>query len=153
MKNLKVVVQKNNKIDKKLIHSLVSKVNNELNVTLETLQINFVDSTTITKINIEYLGHDYSTDIITFNYSGDNKHLEGEIFICLDIALDNSLRFNVNLDSEIIRLVVHGILHLVGYDDTTKAKKKKMKTKEDELVKMFEFDHKNVIIRYDSENC
>ncbi len=153
MKNLTVTTGNKIKIDKRIIHSLVGKVCAQLNVKLESLQINFVTVETIAKINIEYLDHNYATDIITFNYSGNNDNLDGEIFISLFIALENSLRFKVNFDSEIVRLIIHGLLHLVGYDDTTPYEKKKMKLREDELVKMFEFDHKNVIIRYDSENC
>jgi probable rRNA maturation factor len=150
MKNLKIYSSSNVKLDKRKIHNLVFQLTRELEIKLETLELNFVTSETILRINIEYLDHDYLTDIITFNYSGDKENLEGEIFICTEIALENALKYNVNLDSELIRLIIHGILHLIGYDDTKSDKKKKMKIKEDELVKKFEIDHKNVIIRYDS---
>ena len=68
-------------------------------------------------INKSYLKHDYTTDIITFNYSNSLEQIDGEIFISIDDALSNSKKFKVTLSDELVRLVIHGILHLLGYDD------------------------------------
>ncbi len=152
MKNLHVTTEKRLKIEKRRIHSLVNLLCKELNISLENLDINFVSEKTITEINKSYLKHNYPTDIITFNYSGNHDLVDGEIFICIKVALENALKYKVDLDSEIIRLVVHGILHIVGYDDVYAKDRKKMKIREDILVNLFEIDFKNLIIEYDSED-
>ncbi len=134
MKNFTVTTPKSVKLDKKRIHSIVSELKKSLPFTVESLQINFIMPDLMIEINKQYLNHNYDTDIITFNYSGSNTNLDGEIFISIGQAIDNSIRFNVNLDSELIRLIVHGILHLLGYDDQKSCDKKKMKIEEDKLT-------------------
>ena len=99
--------------------------------------------------NKQYLNHNYDTDIITFNYSGSNNHLDGEIFISISQAIDNSIKFNVNLDSELIRLVVHGLLHLIGYDDKNSSEKKIMKSEEDKLTEIISQKFNNILIKYE----
>jgi len=126
------------KINKKNIHSLVKNLSLELNFILETLDINIVDSKTLLQVNIEFLGHNYDTDIITFNYSDNIDILNGELLISYDMAEENAKRFNCSLNSEIIRLVIHGILHMTGYDDMNPEDRKKMKRKENYFVKLFE---------------
>ena len=149
MKNLSVATSKKIKVDKRLVHSLVAKLSKELDFALDSLSINFVDADYLLKINKEYLNHNYHTDIITFNYSGSNKNLEGEIFISINEAIVNSLKFDVTLGSEIVRLVVHGVLHLVGFDDKAPKEKRKMKKEENRLTEIFETDYKNLLIEYD----
>ena len=100
-------------------------------------------------INTQYLGHNFSTDIITFNYSGENDSFDGEIFISVDDAFSNSKKYKVSLDNEIIRLVIHGILHLLGFDDKNKFDLKKMKKEENRLVSVFEKNTIKIIIKYD----
>lgn len=149
MKNFTVATPKNIKIDKKIVHSIVSELKNILDFTVESFNINFVTPEIMIKINKQYLDHDYDTDVIAFNYSGDNTNLDGEIFISISQAIDNSIRFNVNLDSELIRLIVHGILHLLGYDDKKPYDKKKMKIEEDKLTEKLKKDFNNILIEYD----
>lgn len=149
MKKFTVTTPKNIKIDKKIVHSIVSELKNILEFTVESLNINFVTPEIMIEINKRYLDHDYDTDVIAFNYSGDNAKLDGEIFISISQTIDNSIRFNVNLDSELIRLIVHGILHLLGYDDKKPYDKKKMKFEEDKLTEKLKKDYKNILIEYD----
>ncbi len=125
------IINKNVKI-------LVGNLKNELNFSINNLDINIVDKKTLLKVNIEFLEHDYDTDIITFNYSENINILEGELLISYDIAKENAERFNCSLNSEILRLIIHGILHLVGYDDMVETDRKKMKRKENLFVKKFE---------------
>lgn len=138
MKNLSISAAAKYKINKKNIHSLVKNLSLELNFILETLDINIVDSKTLLQVNIEFLGHNYDTDIITFNYSDNIDILNGELLISYDMAEENAKRFNCSLNSEIIRLVIHGILHMTGYDDMNPEDRKKMKRKENYFVKLFE---------------
>jgi len=149
LKNLSVSSSKNIKVEKKIIHSLLLKLSNELSFKLESLSINFVNAEYLLNVNKDYLNHDSYTDIITFNYSGSNTLIDGELFISVDEAIKNSLKFKVTTDSELIRLVIHGILHLIGFDDETKSEKIKMKAKENLLTELFEKEYKNLIIEYD----
>lgn len=101
---------------------------------IDSLEINFVASDTISKINNDYLGHNYPTDVISFNYSNESNNLDGEIFICYQIAEENSKIFKVKYDNEIKRLIIHGVLHLIGYDDITLSQKRKMQIVENQLL-------------------
>ncbi len=134
MKNLFIYNEKEIKIKKSLLHKIVSSICGELDLNIYSLEINFVSSETMISINKKYLNHNYSTDIITFDYSNERNNLDGEIFISINDASENSKKYHVTLNNEIFRLVTHGILHMTGYDDITLAKRKKMKKVEDTLV-------------------
>lgn len=138
MKNLRIY-SKNKNIEKKKIHQFVKHLLQELNLSLDSLELNFISSSEIQDINKKYLSHDYSTDIITFNYSDTQKTIDGEIFISIDDAKQNANKFKVNFIEEIGRLILHGILHLIGYDDLTPAARKKMKIIENRLLKKNKF--------------
>ncbi len=84
-------------------------------------------------INRQFLNHDFYTDIITFDYTNKDK-IEGEIFISIDRVKENAKNFNQPFQNELMRTVIHGILHLCGYTDKTKADKKRMRTREDEAL-------------------
>ncbi len=131
------------------IHSFLLALKKEMGFSIEYLPINLVDSETIHKVNVEYLDHDYSTDIITFNYSGNNSNLDGEIFISVNDAYENSQKFGVSLHEEILRLIIHGILHLLGHDDKTDIERKKQKKIEDSLVTRYSNLANNINTRYD----
>lgn len=86
-----------------------------------------------------HLNHDYTTDIITFNYSSDLKNIDGEIIISIDDVQINSRKFKVSFHEEIARLVIHGVLHLLGFDDQITSDKKVMKRLENKLLSNFKF--------------
>lgn len=133
MKNLFVIDNKHI-VDKSAVHSLVSFLSKELGFVLEDLHINFISNEEILELNKKYLSHDYNTDIITFEYSKNFKKIDGEIFISVDEALLNAKRFKGSHASELKRLVIHGILHLTGYDDKKAIDKKNMKRMENRLL-------------------
>ncbi len=137
VKNLNIYSEKKNKIDKYLIHRLIKFLKNELKFTFSAIQINFVSADQITQINKKYLKHDYSTDIVTFDYSVRKQPIDAELYISVEDARFNARKFGVTFDKEIKRLVIHGILHLLEFDDKTKEKKKIMKRHENNLLSKF----------------
>jgi probable rRNA maturation factor len=140
IKNLRVYCSDNKyKVNKIHIHKLLNKLRKELNFCISSLPINFISSDEITIINQKYLKHNYSTDIITFNYSGNLNNLDGEIFISYEDAESNSTRYKNTLNEEISRLVIHGMLHLIGYDDIKEKDFKKMKKLENQLLNKYKF--------------
>ena len=134
MKNVYVYCENDPIIKKLLVHSIISKIKKKLSLKIKSLEISFVSQETIRKVNNEYLSHDYSTDIITFDYSNERNILDGEILISLKDAEDNSKKYQVTFDNELLRLIIHGILHLVGYDDIIIPKRKIMKKIEDTIT-------------------
>lgn len=89
------------------------------------------------EINKQYLDHDYYTDIITFDNSEDNDRIEGDIYVSVDRVKDNATTFNFSFDTELRRVLIHGLLHLIGYTDTSEELKAQMRKKEDECLKLF----------------
>lgn len=141
IKNLRVYCSdKKYKVNKIRIHKLLNKLGKELNFCISSLPINFISSNEITTINQKYLNHNYSTDIITFNYSGNRNNLDGEIFISYEDAKINSIKYKNSVAEEIKRLVIHGILHLIGYDDMKARDFKKMKKLENKLLNKYKYD-------------
>jgi probable rRNA maturation factor len=84
-------------------------------------------------INRQFLEHDFYTDIITFDYS-EKKKIAGEIFISIDRVNENAQTFKQPFQKELMRTVIHGILHLCGYKDKNPADKKRMRAKEEEAL-------------------
>lgn len=93
----------------------------------------FCSDSYILEMNRKYLGHDYFTDIITFDYC-EGKSLSGDLFISIDSVRDNSVHFGTTFEDELNRVMVHGVLHLIGYDDHTAEQQKTMRSKENEYL-------------------
>ena len=88
------------------------------------------DDENLREINRKFLEHDYNTDVITFNYNSGNV-VNGEIYISMETVRVNALNYKVSLKTEMDRVIIHGVLHLVGYDDKTSVKASKMRKMED----------------------
>lgn len=93
----------------------------------------FCDDAKILEVNRQYLGHDYYTDIITFDYCEDDK-LSGDIFISLDTVKSNSVTYGTDYYDELTRVIIHGILHLCGYKDKSDDESKAMRALEDAAI-------------------
>ena len=102
---------------------------------LGNLSYTFVSDESLLKINIDYLKHNTYTDIITFNYNEDKK-VSGEIFISVDRVKENAKKFDVNFEEELHRVIIHGVLHLCGYKDKTKADSDLMRKKENASLRL-----------------
>lgn len=89
------------------------------------------DDTYLHKINKDFLKHDTLTDIISFETSVDPNVISGEIFISIDRVKENAVKQKQEFEKELARVLVHGVLHLIGYDDKTPDQKLKMRAKED----------------------
>ena len=87
-------------------------------------------------MNKQYLGHDYYTDIITFDYVED-KYVSGDMFISYDRVCDNAENFNVSRETELLRVMIHGVLHLVGYDDLTDEQEAEIHKMEDFYIDVY----------------
>lgn len=94
------------------------------------VNIIFCSDNYILDINQKYLQHDYFTDIITFDYC-EGKTLSGDLFISVDTVRENAIFYGTEFDDELNRVIVHGLLHLIGYDDHSEEDQKTMRSKED----------------------
>ena len=113
-----------------LLKKLISEIIREEGYKCELIEYIFTDDELILQLNKEFLEHDYYTDVITFDYSVENV-INGEIYISLETVKENSVNYNVSLKEELIRVIIHGVLHLVGYNDSTGEEKVIMKSMED----------------------
>lgn len=100
----------------------------------------FCDDNYLVGINQQYLNHDTFTDIITFDYT-DDTNISGDIFISIERVKENAVHFNVELKVEIQRVMAHGVLHLLGYNDKELGETEIMRMKEDEMIKLFHVEH------------
>lgn len=104
---------------------------------LGELHYYFCSDETLLEINRERLGHDFYTDIVTFPLSDCKDYISSEFCISLDRIAENCLNFGRSFESELLRVMIHGVLHLTGFDDLTADEKKAMRSKEEECLKLY----------------
>lgn len=102
---------------------------------LGNINIIFCSDNYILDVNVKYLGHDYFTDIITFDYC-EKDILSGDLFISIDTVRDNAEFYKTEFNDELNRVIVHGLLHLIGYDDHTPEEQKIMREKENYYLEL-----------------
>lgn len=114
----------------KLKNWLIKSISNEGK---QTENINFIFCTDdyLLEINKKYLKKNTLTDVITFDYSEQEKVISGEIYISYQRIVDNATKYNQDVDNELYRVMIHGVLHLIGYYDNTENQKEIMTQKED----------------------
>jgi rRNA maturation RNase YbeY len=99
------------------------------------INVIFCSDTYLLDLNRKFLSHDYFTDIITFN-SSTEKFISGEIYISIDRVIENASKLNLPFQDELRRVIIHGVLHLLGYSDSSKAQKNAMRIKEDACLSL-----------------
>jgi probable rRNA maturation factor len=150
--------QRMKKINSRLLKQIVGVLFEELKITEAELGINLVGTNEMAKVNWNFLRHEGPTDVITFNYGqlvgqasslsclpqkkkpdrleARPTNLHGELFICVDEAVSQAKNFKTSWQSEIVRYVAHGVLHLLGHDDLKPGLRRKMKREENRLVRL-----------------
>jgi probable rRNA maturation factor len=117
--------------------SWLKKVSEKEGFKINNLNYIFCSDEYLHKINLEYLHHDTYTDIITFDNSEEESIVEGDIFISIERIKENSFTLNTVFEEEFKRVIVHGLLHLCGYDDHTSVDKAEMRRLESEYIEIF----------------
>ena len=121
-------------IDTSLVDSVKSAIHQlHPSTRLKKIDVYGVSDEELLSINKKHLEHDYYTDIITFDYSRGNK-ISGELYVSLERVEENALALGLSHESELRRVVAHGILHLIGFKDKTEEEEKAMRSKEDEVL-------------------
>ena len=124
-------------IDRDRIGKLIEQIFQLENNTLGEIEIVFLKDPEILKINREFLKHDYFTDVIAFGYNRKSK-IGGDICIGIECVSRNATKYKTAFKDELVRVIIHGILHLIGYEDKNPEDKRKMKQKEDFYLNRYE---------------
>jgi probable rRNA maturation factor len=117
--------------DKRKIREWIIKAAENEDFKIDIINYIFTNDNILLQLNTEYLKHITLTDIITFDMSEKEGELSGDIYISIDRAKENAREYRVSLTNELNRLLVHGVLHLMGYKDKTHDEKEVMKEKEE----------------------
>lgn len=122
---------------KKAVKQLISNLFSQENTELERVNYIFCSDEYLLKINKQFLDHSTLTDVITFPFSAKGKPVYGEVYLSVERIKDNAKTFKVEYQNELLRVMIHGALHLCGYTDKTKASKLEMTEKENHYLNLF----------------
>jgi probable rRNA maturation factor len=135
--------QRTKKINARRLKQITGALLAELKITEGELGINLVGAKEMAKVNWKFLQHEGSTDVITFDHLNPESRIQnpelklhGELFVCVDEAVSQAKIFKTSWQAEIVRYVVHGVLHLLGQDDLKPHLRRKMKREESRLVRL-----------------
>ncbi len=122
-----------------LIHQVARDILKEHKIDSFAISITFVKDSQISKLNKAALGRDGPTDVIAFDLSERGLRFDkvGDVYISSERAVENSLRFGVSCDEEFLRLVIHGILHVLGYTDDSTSRRRKMHRTQEMFLKRY----------------
>ena len=108
---------------------------------INKLFFHFVSEAKIQQVNNDHLAHDFVTDVITFDYS-EGEEINAEAFVCPPEVLKNAKTYKQSFDNEIVRVLLHALLHVLGYDDKTEKNRKEMREQEDCFLSVFKKKYK-----------
>lgn len=123
--------------DKRKIASWITACARQEGFSVKSLSYILCSDEHLLQINQSYLKHNTLTDIITFDLSSSEAELDGEIYISVPRVTENAMHFEVTVEEEIRRVIIHGVLHLMGYKDKTRKQKDVMRKKEDAYLSLF----------------
>ena len=125
------------KLDRKAVRAWIASVAATYDgCKVGNLNYIFCNDDRILEVNKEFLGHDYYTDIITFDYSEPGL-VSGDMYISLDTVLTNSEKFHTSYDKELLRVIIHGVLHLCGMNDKGRGERAVMEAAENRALDMW----------------
>ena len=127
------------------INKLSKKVLNSENFTDGNISIILSNREYLSKLKKDYFNIDVYTDVIAFNLEDKNDCLDGEIYISIDDVIENSNIFSKSFNDEFARILIHGILHLLGYDDKTELQKDKMSQLENHYLSFLDYNLISII--------
>ena len=129
------------KLDKKAVRAWITAVAATYDGRkVGNLNYIFCNDDRILEVNKEFLGHDYYTDIITFDYSEPGK-VSGDMFISIETVETNSFKFHTSYDKELLRVIIHGVLHLCGINDKGPGERAVMEAAEEKALNMWYMKH------------
>lgn len=120
---------------KRIINSWIKNTISSHQYKVGEINYIFTSNEQILAVNKQYLSHDYFTDIITFNYNS-NRLISGDIYISVETVRSNALVYAVSFEEELHRVIIHGILHLIGFNDKSKEQQAEMTANEDSNLKI-----------------
>ena len=123
--------------NKNKIRTTIKNICTQENKELGFINCVFCSDEYLLEVNKKHLKHHFYTDVITFDFSENKKTLEGDLYISVERVKENSKKYKVTFNSELVRTIVHGVLHLVGYKDKTKIEKETMLAKENKYVSLY----------------
>lgn len=129
-------LQSASKINRPLLRKVLTGTMREAGVE-GTLSLAVVDTDEITELNRRFLGRAQPTDVLSFPLKDDNSDLFGEVVICADIAAREASERGIEFDTELTLYALHGLLHLLGYDDETDQLREQMQKREQEILSQF----------------
>ncbi|RMD85812.1 MAG: rRNA maturation RNase YbeY [Calditrichaeota bacterium] len=127
------------RINESAIKEYTRAVLRKLHLSINAITIVLVDNEYLRQLHAEYLGDDSYTDIMTFPLHEPGEPISADIVISVDMAEDNAQFYQVPVEEELRRLIIHGLLHLSGMDDATGEDQKRMREKENELLQTLPF--------------
>lgn len=120
--------------NKTIIRTWVALVIEEHKKSLKSINYIFCSDDFLLTMNEKYLNHNTYTDIITFNQSGNSEYIESDIYISVPRVRENATTLNISFDTELHRVMIHGVLHLLGFKDKSKNEKLEMRKSEDHYL-------------------
>ena len=127
-------VETNYKINENKISKIISNISQTEDKKIDYINFVLVDDKYLNKLKKKYFNQDYYTDVISFNLEDKNYPIDGEIYISIDRIILNAEKYNCSLNSELKRIIIHGLLHLSGYNDITKHEKENMTNLENKYM-------------------
>ncbi len=123
-----------------ILKAVLTRIIGDHKFQLSQIEINLISDEELLKINIDSLNHNYYTDIITFDYR-DGRIISGDIYISIDRVKENAQEYKTSAQDELLRVIIHGVLHLVGFKDKGKEEKTQMTQMENKYLTLFNMFH------------